>query len=246
MVDSVCLIGRYALYGEIAAGGMATVHFGRLLGPIGFSLTVAIKRLHAQLAKDPGFVAVFLDEAQLAASILCGALHGLHAAHEARNEQGEPLDMVHRDISPQSILVGVGVDGTARVLDFGVAKASGRATSTGEGHIKGKIAYMAPEQFRGEVTRQIDVYACAILAWEALTGEEALCRRLRGSRAEARCGRDVACAVRVAPGGSERQSLAARARMPKASRAMASMASVALERRIIPIPRVGPRRTQAL
>ena len=62
-------MGRYALYGEIASGGMATVHYGRLLGPVGFSRTVAIKRLHAQYAKDPEFAAMFLDEARLAARI---------------------------------------------------------------------------------------------------------------------------------------------------------------------------------
>src|SRR5882724_404981 len=63
------VIGRYALFGEIASGGMATVHFGRLVGPVGFSRTVAIKRLHAQFAKDPEFVAMFLDEARIAARI---------------------------------------------------------------------------------------------------------------------------------------------------------------------------------
>ena len=62
-------IGRYALHAEIAAGGMATVHIGRLLGPVGFARTVAIKRLHPPLAKDPEFVAMFLDEARLAARI---------------------------------------------------------------------------------------------------------------------------------------------------------------------------------
>src|SRR5690348_17769004 len=62
-------VGRYVLFGEIAAGGMATVHFGRLSGPVGFSRTVAIKRLHPQFAKDPEFVAMFLDEARLAARI---------------------------------------------------------------------------------------------------------------------------------------------------------------------------------
>src|ERR1043166_3195588 len=63
------VIGRYALFGEIASGGMATVHFGRLVGPVGFSRTVAIKRLHPQFAKDPEFVAMFLDEARLAARV---------------------------------------------------------------------------------------------------------------------------------------------------------------------------------
>src|SRR3954466_15341149 len=62
-------IGRYALYAEIAAGGMATVHFGRLIGPVGFSRTVAIKRLHPQFAKDAEFVTMFLDEVRIAARI---------------------------------------------------------------------------------------------------------------------------------------------------------------------------------
>jgi eukaryotic-like serine/threonine-protein kinase len=213
------VVGRYALYAEIAAGGMATVHFGRLLGPVGFSRTVAIKRLHPQFAKDPEFVSMFLDEARLAArirhpnvvptldvvatsgelflvmdyvqgeslsrllramrdqstripprivsTIMSGALHGLHAAHEARDERGEPLGIVHRDISPQNVLVGT--DGVARVLDFGVAKAAGRIQTTREGQLKGKLSYMAPEQLNGLVTRKTDIYAAAIVLWEALT-----------------------------------------------------------------------------
>src|ERR1700680_1618077 len=62
-------VGRYVLHGEIASGGMATVHFGRLQGAAGFARSVAIKRLHPQYAKDPDFVAMFLDEARLAARI---------------------------------------------------------------------------------------------------------------------------------------------------------------------------------
>src|SRR5450755_4598635 len=69
MVAAPRVIGRYALHGEIASGGMATVHYGRLLGPVGFSRTVAIKRLHHQYAKNPEFVSMFLDEARLAARI---------------------------------------------------------------------------------------------------------------------------------------------------------------------------------
>src|SRR5580658_4304305 len=68
-ITNVRIVGRYALYGVLASGGMATVHFGRLIGPVGFSRTVAIKRLHAQFASDPEFVAMFLDEARLAARI---------------------------------------------------------------------------------------------------------------------------------------------------------------------------------
>src|SRR5499427_2899114 len=63
------LVGRYALFEEIACGGMAAVHVGRLVGPVGFSRTVAIKRLHPQFAKDPEFVTMFLDEARLAARV---------------------------------------------------------------------------------------------------------------------------------------------------------------------------------
>jgi serine/threonine-protein kinase len=218
---SVHIVGRYALYDAIAAGGMATVHYGRLLGPVGFSRTVAIKRLHTQFARDPEFVSMFLDEARLAArirhpnvvptldvvatdgelflvmeyvpgeslarlvrtaaekgdvvpprivsAIVCGLLRGLHAAHEAKNEQGEPLGIVHRDVSPQNVLVGI--DGQARVLDFGVAKAAGRLQTTRDGKLKGKLAYMSPEQLRGKaIDRRTDIFAASVVLWEALVG----------------------------------------------------------------------------
>jgi serine/threonine-protein kinase len=100
---------------------------------------------------------------------MVGALHGLHAAHEAKSDHGEPLGIVHRDVSPHNILVGT--DGVARVLDFGVAKAVGRLQTTREGQLKGKLAYMAPEQVRGEVSRRTDVYAAAVVLWEALAGK---------------------------------------------------------------------------
>src|SRR5580658_3520287 len=63
------MVGRYALYEKIASGGMASVHIGRLVGPVGFARTVAIKRMHPQFAEDPEFVSMFLDEARLAARI---------------------------------------------------------------------------------------------------------------------------------------------------------------------------------
>jgi serine/threonine-protein kinase len=103
----------------------------------------------------------------IAVAIGLGALAGLHAAHEATDEAGRPLDVVHRDISPQNIMVGV--DGAARVLDFGVAKAVGRLQTTREGEIKGKTAYMAPEQLSGRpVDRRADVYGMAVVLWETL------------------------------------------------------------------------------
>ncbi len=63
------VVGRYALCNEIASGGMATIHLGRLLGPVGFARTVAVKRLHQQFATAPEFVSMFLDEARLAARV---------------------------------------------------------------------------------------------------------------------------------------------------------------------------------
>ena len=215
-------IGRYAVFGELAAGGMATVYVGRLTGAAGFSRRVAIKSLHAQYAKDPDFLAMFLDEARLsgrvqhpnvvqildvistttelhlameyvegeslsklirglrasgervplavAVAILIGVLEGLHAAHEARAENGQALCIVHRDVSPQNVLVGV--DGVPRILDFGIAKAVGRMQTTRGDQLKGKLAYMAPEHLAREpLDRRADVYAAGIVLWELLTGE---------------------------------------------------------------------------
>jgi serine/threonine protein kinase len=108
--------------------------------------------------------------ADMVAAIMVGTLHGLHAAHEAKNDRGEPLEIVHRDISPHNILVGT--DGVARVLDFGVAKAVGQLhPTTQDGQLKGKLSYMAPEQLSGVVSRATDVYAASIVLWEALTGK---------------------------------------------------------------------------
>jgi eukaryotic-like serine/threonine-protein kinase len=101
----------------------------------------------------------------IASSIMTGVLNGLHAAHEACNDRGEPMAIVHRDVSPQNILVGA--DGIARVADFGVAKATARMHSTQDGKVKGKLAYMAPEQLqRGDVDRRTDVYAAGVVLWE--------------------------------------------------------------------------------
>jgi serine/threonine-protein kinase len=107
---------------------------------------------------------------RIGASIVSGALLGLHAAHEARNEQGQPLGLVHRDVSPQNVLIGT--DGVPRILDFGVAKATGRAHTTRDGSMKGKCAYMAPEQVTSQpVSRATDVFAAGVLLWELLTGQ---------------------------------------------------------------------------
>ena len=122
----------------------------------------------------------------IASAIVCDALHGLHAAHEATAETGAPLHLVHRDVSPQNLLVVA--DGITRVVDFGVAKAMGQVHTTREGQIKGKIAYMAPEQLPGAAGRppRADVYAAGIVLWELLTQAPALRQRQRGGHAAQR------------------------------------------------------------
>ncbi len=105
-----------------------------------------------------------------AARIIADAAAGLHAAHELCNHKGERLDVVHRDVSPQNILVGI--DGTVKVTDFGVAKALGSSSEqTTAGQIKGKAAYMSPEQAAGaRVDRRSDIFALGICLYEAGTG----------------------------------------------------------------------------
>ncbi|MRG98444.1 serine/threonine-protein kinase [Polyangium spumosum] len=106
----------------------------------------------------------------VASRILLDVLAGLDAAHEAKDLRGEPLELVHRDVSPRNVLVGT--DGRARLIDFGVAKAARRITQTQSGIMKGTIAYMAPEQLRRrELDRRADVFAAGVVLHEAITGE---------------------------------------------------------------------------
>jgi eukaryotic-like serine/threonine-protein kinase len=109
----------------------------------------------------------------VAVAILSDVLQGLHAAHTATGDSGRPLGIVHRDVSPQNILVGV--DGVARILDFGVAKCSAAearfSETTEAGFFKGKIGYIAPEQLLSEsLDARTDIFAAGVVLWEALTG----------------------------------------------------------------------------
>jgi len=103
----------------------------------------------------------------VASAVFLNVLHGLQAAHDATDEHGTPLRIIHRDMSPQNILVGA--DGVARVLDFGIAKATSSSQVTREGQIKGKLAYMSPEQLAHSAEQSSDIYSTAVCLWEALT-----------------------------------------------------------------------------
>lgn len=105
----------------------------------------------------------------IAARVVIDALRGLHAAHEAKDLRGEPLEIVHRDVSPQNLLVGS--DGATRVIDFGIARAERRMTLTKTGVVKGKVQYMAPEQLEERpVDRRADVFAAGAVLYELVVG----------------------------------------------------------------------------
>ncbi len=107
---------------------------------------------------------------QIAARIALEAARGLHAAHEATAPDGRPLGLIHRDVSPQNILIGF--DGTVRVSDFGIAKALGNTTRTSTGLLKGRIGYLAPELLRfEEADRRSDLFALGVTLYELLACE---------------------------------------------------------------------------
>jgi eukaryotic-like serine/threonine-protein kinase len=214
-------LGRYELIAEIASGGMGIVCLARAVGVGGFRRLFAIKVMHPHLVKDPQFIAMLLDEAQLAARIhhpnvvatvdictvddcyfvvmdyvdgfqlldvmehdgitreqrirstnriLLDAMAGLEAAHTLQSDDGDPIGLVHRDVSPQNIMIGI--DGIARLTDFGIALAASRISASRPGTIKGKPSYMAPEQARAhQVDRRADVWALGVILWEGLTGQ---------------------------------------------------------------------------
>jgi serine/threonine protein kinase len=213
-------IGKYHLIAELARGGMGIVHLAASHGPGGFQKLLVVKELKPELCQDDSYVAMFLDEARLAARlqhrnivqtievgsegerhymvmefldgrslsriahrfadratfplgahlrILAEALQGLHYAHELRDFDGEPLGIVHRDVSPLNVLVTF--DGQVKVIDFGIAKSIDSTLETKTGVLKGRIAYMAPEQAWGQpVDRRADVYSAGVMIWEAAAG----------------------------------------------------------------------------
>jgi len=210
---------------------MARVWAARLLGQGGFSKIVALKMILPDLASDPEFEQMFLDEARIAAKlrhpnvcetfdlgednrtlfiamewvegvsllrlvrtdgraaspqpperlvrrpiaprlgarIVADACAGLHAAHELVDDDGTPLNVVHRDVSPHNVLISA--NGTVKVTDFGVAMALGKSHATATGQIKGKISYMSPEQLTGApLDGRSDVFALGCVLYEVTTG----------------------------------------------------------------------------
>ena len=106
----------------------------------------------------------------LAVRIVKQAAAGLQAAHEVCDDSGKTIGLVHRDVSPQNILVGY--DGSVKVIDFGVAKATSNMQRTQVGQIKGKIPYMAPEQAIGDpVDRRTDIFALGVVLYQLVTGK---------------------------------------------------------------------------
>jgi TonB family protein len=214
--------GQYTLLEKIAVGGMAEVWKARMRGVEGFQKTVAIKKILPYMTDSSEFVAMFIDEAKLAAqlshpniihiydlgkigrdfyiameyvegkdlrSLLNGARRlGLHLpfglalliaarlagaleyAHNKRDFEGRGMGLVHRDVSPQNVLLSL--DGDVKLCDFGIAKAVSKAGQTQMGALKGKLQYMSPEQAWGKpVDHRSDIFSLGSVLFELLTGE---------------------------------------------------------------------------
>jgi serine/threonine protein kinase len=146
------------------------------LGEQDGTLWIAMEYLHGESLRAVLEEAIHQGKSPLppalAAHIILGAAEGLHAAHELRGGDGELLCCVHRDVSPHNIFVTY--DGSVKVVDFGIAKVADRSVATRTGVVKGKLAYMSPEQsLTRAVDRRTDIFALGIVLWELLT-----CRRL--------------------------------------------------------------------
>jgi serine/threonine protein kinase len=143
------------------------------LGVVDASYYIALEHIHGRDLR-----AIFDRSRQLgepmpvsqACFIVMKACEGLDYAHNKRDQSGRELHLVHRDVSPQNILVSF--EGEVKLIDFGIAKAAGKGSKTQAGILKGKFGYMSPEQVRGiPIDRRSDVFSCGIVLYELLTGE---------------------------------------------------------------------------
>ena len=214
--------GPYLLLDRINVGGMAEVFRGKTAGVEGFERLVALKRILPNIAADPDFVEMFVEEAKLVVQlqhaniaqvydlgraegtyyiameyvsgtdlrsmwdrargrnrllpiamscyIMQRVCEGLDAAHRKKDNDGSEISLVHRDVSPQNILVSY--EGEVKLIDFGIARAANRVSKTQAGVLKGKFGYMSPEQVRGiELDNRSDIFACGVVLYELLVGD---------------------------------------------------------------------------
>lgn len=125
----------------------------------------SLQQLRKAVGTTPGAIPL-----PIVLRIMIETLNGLHCAHELRDDEDQPLNLIHRDVSPVNVLVGT--DGGARITDFGVARAEARLSSTRGGQLKGKIPFMPPEQLLNEeLDRRCDVYAAGAVLWESIVGK---------------------------------------------------------------------------
>jgi hypothetical protein len=222
-VGKAVIFGRYTLLDRLGEGGMAEVYTAATFGAEGFRRTFVVKRLRAELAREPAVVAQFIDEANLASSLVhsniipvfdfgkvgdeyfmaqeyilgrdlgrltarvierggralaplvvfyaaAETLKALEYAHTKLGDNGRPLGIVHRDVSPSNILLSA--RGEVKLFDFGIVKAEGRVTKTQHGVVKGNVSFMSPEQARGvDVDARADLFSLGLVMYYALTGE---------------------------------------------------------------------------
>lgn len=121
---------------------------------------------HLRTRSDPAILAAW---PAVLTRLVADACEGIHSAHELRDEDGELLLVIHRDISPQNLFVGF--DGAVRVIDFGIASAHSRYHQTQTGELRGKVAYVAPERLTTteDIDRRVDVWGLGVVLWEGLT-----------------------------------------------------------------------------